>query len=556
MKNSSMHVAYFSMEFAFDDKLQNFAGGLGVLAADTMYSFADLEIPVVGVSLIYHQDDDQEKALMPEAFMKKREETIEIEIENRKIKIIIWQMDVTSKNGHTVPVFFLSSYTPENTRWDRDLTKHLYASDKYTRLGQEIILGIGGYRALKKLGYNDIKHYHMNEGHTAFLGLERLRTNGYNEEVVRAKSSFTTHTPVSAGHDYWGYPLIYQTLGNMVPQNIKNLATPDNLGMTQLAMNLSHKINSVSKRHNEVCKEMFPNHEIENITNGIYHPRWVGTAMKELFNTYLPSWEQQPEIFQTAPVVIPTEALDSARQIEKSALVEWINQMPHNFAVENPSKEDLFSPDTLTIGFARRFVPYKRPGLIFQNIDRLREIGYKKIQLVFAGKCHKNDMFCNKLQDTIRYYGRELRGQIKVIIIPDYNLEIAKHLITGVDIWLNNPFPPREASGTSGMKAALNGVLNLSILDGWWIEGLERAPLAGWGFGSNLNKKNVTNRDKFDEEELLNKLKEAIICYYDEKDMWNERMKHAISLLSYFNTHRLVHEYNNKIWNTDKTNLI
>jgi len=551
MKNSSIHVAYFSMEFAFDDKLQNFAGGLGVLAADTMYSFADLKIPAVGVSLIYHQNDDKEKALIPEAFMKKREETIEIEIENRKVKIIIWQLDVTSKNGHIIPVFFLSSYTPENTRWDRDLTKNLYAQDKYTRLGQEAILGIGGYRALKKLGYNDIKHYHMNEGHTAFLGLERLRTNGYNKEAVQAKSSFTTHTPVPSGHDYWDYPLARQTLGKMVPQDIKNLATQDSLGMTQLAMKLSHKINSVSKRHNEVCKEMFPNYEIENITNGIYHPRWIGDAMKELFNIYLPNWKQSPEIFEKTLKSIPNEALIHARQTEKLALVGWINQMPQNFAIKNPTKEDLFLPDTLTIGFARRFVPYKRPGLIFQDIDRLRKIGYRKIQLIFAGKCHKNDMFCNKLQDTIRYYGRELRGQIKVVMIPDYNLEIAKHLITGVDVWLNNPIPPREASGTSGMKASLNGVLNLSILDGWWIEGLERAPLAGWGFSGNINKEDI-DRNKYDQEELLNNLEEIIDCYYNKKDEWNERMKHAISLLSYFNTHRLVHEYNNKIWNTNK----
>ena len=551
MEDHPLHVAYFSMEFAFQDGLHNYAGGLGVLAADTIYSFADLGVPAVGVSMMYHQNDDKEKALIPEQFMKKREETVEITIENRKVKIIIWQMDVTGKNGHIVPIFFLSSYAPENTRWDRDLTKYLYASDRYTRLGQEAVLGIGGYRALKKMGYNTIKHYHMNEGHTALLGLERLRANGNVIDVVRSKSTLTTHTPVPAGHDYFDYQLAHETLGKLIPSNIKDLATKDNLGMTQLAMNLSCKTNSVSKRHNEVCKDMFPGREIENVTNGIYHPRWAGDAMRELFNTHLPNWEQDPTVFERAVEAIPTEALVNARLAEKKVFVEWINQMPENFAIENISEEDLFAEDTLTIGFARRFVPYKRPGLIFHNLEKLREIGYKKLQIVFAGRCHRDDMFCNKLRDTIVQHGRKLRGQVKVVVIPNHNLEIAKHLVTGVDVWLNNPIPPREASGTSGMKASLNGGLNLSVLDGWWIEGMEQAPMSGWGFGGDSHEENFADRDIHDADELLSNLKDVIDCYYERKDEWNERMKHAISLLSYFNTHRLVNEYNEKIWNSD-----
>ena len=552
MEDHPLHVAYFSMEFAFHDELLNYAGGLGVLAADTIYSLADLGIQAAGVTMAYHQDDNKEKAFIPEQFMKKRDETVEIIIEGRKVKIIIWQMDITGKDGHVVPVFFLSSYTPENTRWDRDLTKHLYASDRYTRLGQEAILGIGGYKALKKMGYSTIKHYHMNEGHTALLCLERLRANGNVEDVVRSKSTFTTHTPVPAGHDYFDYPLVYETLGNIIPQNIQNLATKDKLGMTQLAMNLSCKTNSVSKRHNEVCKEMFPGYEIENVTNGIYCPRWIGDAMRELFDTHLPDWEHDPTVFGKATEMIPTKALTDIRRSEKKAFVEWINQTPENFVIENILQEDLFSEDILTIGFARRFVPYKRPGLIFHDMDKLRKIGYKKLQLVFAGRCHPDDMFCNKLRDTIIHNGRELRGQIKVVVIPDYNLDVAKHLVTGVDVWLNNPIPPREASGTSGMKAALNGILNLSILDGWWIEGIERAPLAGWGFGGDSHEKDFANRDKCDTDELLNSLKDVIDCYYERKDEWNKRMKHAISLLSYFNTNRLIREYNEKIWNETK----
>jgi len=551
MEDHPLHVAYFSMEFAFHDELNNYAGGLGVLAADTMYSFADLGVPAVGVSLIYHQNDDKEKAFLPEKFMKKREETVEVTIENRKVKIIIWQMDVVGKNGHIVPVFFLSSYSPENTRWDRDLTKYLYASDRYTRLGQEAILGVAGYRALKKMGYNTIEHYHMNEGHTALLGLERLRANGNIIDIVKSKSTFTTHTPIPAGHDYFDYQLVYETLGNIIPPNIRDLATRDTLGMTQLAMNLSCKTNSVSKAHNEVCKSMFPGQTIENVTNGIYHPRWAGDSMRELFNTYLPDWEQNPTVFEKAVEAIPTEALLNARRAEKKALVEWINKDPENFPIENIIEEDLFSEDILTIGFARRFVPYKRPGLIFNNLDKLRDIGYKKLQIVFAGRCHPDDMFCNKLRDTIMHCGLELRGQIKVVVVPSHDLEIAKHLTAGVDVWLNNPIPPREASGTSGMKAAENGVLNLSILDGWWTEGMEQAPMAGWGFGGSSHEENFADRDTQDAEELLINLKDVINCYYERKDEWNERMKHAISLLSFFNTHRLVKEYDERIWNTE-----
>ena len=548
MENNPLHVAYFSMEIAFDDRFQNYAGGLGVLAADTLYSFADLGTAAAGITLWYHQNDEKTKALDPSQFMTRREETVEIQIEDRKVKIVIWQMDVTGKNGHVVPVFFLSSYTPENTKWDRDLTKWLYASDRYTRLGQEAILGIGGYRALKKLGYSNIEFYHMNEGHTALIGLERLRANGSNEDVVRAKSTFTTHTPVAAGHDYFDYSLAEETLGNILPNNIKDLATHDKLGMTQLAMNLSVKTNSVAKRHREVTQEMFPGYEIENVTNGIYHPRWVGNPMKNVLDTHIPGWEENPSLLENAPN-LPSDALLSARKAQKKEMVDWINSDPKCFDIQDMHDEDYFDEHTLTIGFARRFVPYKRPGLIFKDLERLRKIGYKKLQLVFAGKCHPDDMFCNKLRETISRYGSELRGQIQVAVVPDYDLDIAKRLVTGCDVWLNNPIPPREASGTSGMKAALNGSLNLSVLDGWWIEGFERAPQSGWGFGGSTHENDFNDRDDHDANELLNHLEDTIACYYDRKEEWTERMKQAISLVGFFNTHRMVNEYNDRIWN-------
>lgn len=535
------------MEMAFDDRFKNYAGGLGVLAADTAYSLADLGINAACVTLWYHQNDEKEKTLDPSLYMKKREETIEVQIEGRKVKVVIWQMDIVGKGGFVVPVFFLSAYTPENTKWDRDLTKYLYASDRYTRLGQEAVLGIGGYRALKKMGYSTIDYYHMNEGHTALIGLERLRANGNVEEVVRNKSTFTTHTPVPAGHDYFDYPLAQETLGDILPPNIKDIATHDKLGMTQLAMNLSVRTNSVAKRHREVTQEMFPGREIENVTNGMYHPRWVGNPMKELFDTHLENWEQDPSVFEHS-FNIPNEDIFHTHMAQKKELIDWINGQPQCFSMEDLTNDDYFNEDTLTIGFARRFVPYKRPSLIFKNLDKLREVGYKKLQIVFAGRCHPDDMFCNKLRDSIAHFGRELRGQIRVAVIPEYNLDVAKRLVTGCDVWLNNPIPPREASGTSGMKAALNGGLNLSVLDGWWIEGFEQRPMSGWGFGGSTHENDFGVRDEYDANELLDNLAGVIHTYYENKDEWIERMKHAIALTSYFNTHRMVQEYNKMIW--------
>jgi starch phosphorylase len=442
----------------------------------------------------------------------------------------------------------LSTFLPENNKWDRDLTKYLYSSDGYTRLVQEAILGIGGYRALKKLGYAAIDYYHMNEGHTALLTIERLRQNGFNEDTVRQKCTFTTHTPIPAGHDYFDYNLATKTLGSFLPDNIRDYATHDRLGMTQLAMNLSSKTNSVSKRHNEVCQSMFPGYEIENVTNGVYHPRWIGSHMKALYDEHFPNWEYEPEKLIDAPRILPSDELTSAHAAEKKEFVDWINENKDFLPLPEVIDDDMFKEDVLTIGFARRFVPYKRPDLIFKHLDKLREIGYRKLQIVFAGKCHPDDMYCNTLKDAIAKYASEFRGQIRIAIIPTYNLDVAKHLVTGVDVWLNNPIPSREASGTSGMKSALNGGLNLSAMDGWWIEGIERAPLSGWMFAKRLSEEDWSNRDEQDSCELLDNLRDVIDCYYNRPDEWLLRMKHAISLLAFFNTHRLVREYNERMW--------
>lgn len=545
MKTVTPQVAYFSMEFAFHNDMPNYAGGLGVLAADMMHSCADMSIPIVGVSLMYHHD---EGVFDPTKYLTKRKETVTVIIENRSVRIDLWQMNIEGISGYTVPVIFLSTNTPENPKWDRDLTKYLYSSNPYTRFGQEAILGIGGVRALKALGFEDIGCYHLNEGHSSCLTLELLRRNHYDEAAVKKLCTFTTHTPIAAGHDYFDYDLVYKTLNKIVPLNIKELATGERMGMTQLALNLSRTANSVSEKHREVCRDMFPSYTFENVTNGIYHNRWAGDPMKALFTKYLKNWQKKPEVFSQARSAIPDDALVTAHNQQKKALIEWINAHLEFFPYPTMLPEDLLEEDVLTIAFARRFVPYKRPDLIFHDIDRLRDIGYRKVQMIFAGHCHPDDAFCNNLKDKIKYVANILRGQIKIIVLPEYNLNIAKRLVTGADIWLNNPVPPLEASGTSGMKAALNGVLNASVLDGWWIEGHGMEPHSGWAFGSSSCNYHMADREAGDNDELLKELVDIIDCYYERRDEWIESMKASISLLAHFSTNRVVEEYCEKIW--------
>jgi glycogen phosphorylase len=549
LEREPIRVAYFSMEFALSGDIPNYAGGLGVLAADIVQSFADMDFRGVGVSLIYHQDEDVHKAFHAEKFMTLLPQSVTISIEGRDVKVGVYEYTVMGKTGKTVPIYFLTTNFPENKKWDRDLTKNLYASDQYTRFGQEVILGIGGVRILRALGYNQIEYFHMNEGHSAFLTFERLRETNYSDDEVRSSCAFTTHTPIAAGHDYFDYPLVQRVLGTIVPWHIKTLATQDRLSMTHLALSLSSKSNSVSERHREVCRQMFPGYNFENITNGVNHLRWVSPSMALLFDKFLPEWKKNPSVFGNAERLIPNEDLLNAHQTNKNELISWINANPDFFPVfSRPSNDDLFDTETLTITFARRFVPYKRPTLVFRDIEKLKDIGYKKIQFIFAGRCHPDDFFCNHMRDDLRKYAKSLRGQIRIAIIPNYTPEIAKKIVSGSDIWLNNPIRPREASGTSGMKAALNGLPNLSVLDGWWIEGLAEKRNAGWGFGEQSENLDESHRDDEDAKELYACLEEAIRDYSLGGEIWTKKMKASIALMGIFNTERVVNEYIQKMW--------
>jgi starch phosphorylase len=344
--------------------------------------------------------------------------------------------------------------------------------------------------------------------------------------------------------------MAYDVLRDMIPWHIRDVATQNRLSMTHLALNLSQKTNSVSKKHQEVCREMFPGYPIENITNGVHHIRWSSHWTQELFDRHLPDWRSNPKVLSSAPKNLPRNEVWDAHMKGKHDFISWLNAHPEFFYHESGLEpDDLFDPDILTIGFARRFVPYKRPTLIFRNLERLRKIGYKKIQLVFAGRCHPDDQFCISQREALRHFAQEMRGQIRIVVIPGYNVHISKKMVTGCDMWLNNPIVPREASGTSGMKVALNGGLNLSILDGWWIEGLHRAPRAGWGFGDHRWNMSDFDRNKHDSEELYAQLEKAIKCYYKRnKKEWIDRMKDAMSLMGYFNTKRCIEEYDTIMW--------
>jgi len=380
------------------------------------------------------------------------------------------------------------------------------------------------------------------------LTLELLKLHNYDESFVKNHSTFTTHTPVPAGHDYFDYDMAYRVLGKMMPLNIKKLATEAQLGMTQLALNLSVRSNSVAEKHRQVCENMFPGFHFENVTNGIYMPRWVSHHVQKVLDDHLPGWQDNPEVLNEAVEKLPSDQLLHAKYQAKKELIDWINDHPEFYPWENIQDDDWLNADTLTICFARRCVPYKRPDLIFKDLEKLRNVGYKKIQLIFAARWHKHDTYCSNMYEKLQDLAKSLRGQVRVIVLPDYSIDIARKLVGGADVWLNNPIPPQEASGTSGMKAALNGGLNLSILDGWWIEGIEKRPRSGWGFSPQSEYLAPLKRDDVDAQDLYKALGDAVDCYYNRREEWEERMKESIALLSFFNTHRVVNEYYEHMW--------
>ena len=551
-------IAYFSMEIGLRDEIPTFSGGLGILAGDTIKSSADLNLPLVAVSLIYHKGyfkqniDDQGHQIElpaiwePSKTMTTVPEKVNVTIEGRTVYIQAWVYFVESPRGGEIPVIFLDTNLPENSEEDRELTDCLYGGDDSYRIKQEVVLGIGGVKMLKMLGFQ-IKKYHMNEGHAAFLTLELLHqfkidleevwdeSFVWNFEVVKELCVFTTHTPVEAGHDKFSYDLYRSIVGDYFPENvIRGLAGEENLNMTLLALNLSNDVNGVAKKHGEVSQDMFPGYKINSITNGVHSYTWTCDSFKRLYDKYIPGWANEPELFVRVDMV-PPEELWNAHFEARKILIDYVNYT-----------QDLnMDYETLTIGFARRFATYKRASLLFADIKKLEKIASGKIQVVYAGKAHPKDEGGKKLIEDIFSFSHKLKGKINITFINNYNMETALKIISGVDIWLNTPVRPLEASGTSGMKAAHNGVLNFSVLDGWWIEGHIEGD-TGWSIGPESTEVVPDeNANEIDTSDLYNKLEKIIIpTFYQDRNKWISMMKSAIGKNAYyFNTHRMMLRY-------------
>ena len=549
-------IAYFSMEIGLKNEIKTYSGGLGVLAGDTIKSAADLRLPMVAVSLLtkrgfFKQELDpfgRQKELPdewnPANFMARLADRITVGIESREVQIAPWLYVVESATGGKLPVIFLDTDLPENAPEDREITLYLYGGDATYRLKQEIVLGIGGTRILEQLGF-EIKKYHMNEGHSSLLTLELLKRYKKNiEDVwderlvwdvdkVRGLCVFTTHTPVEAGHDKFPYELAEKTLtdADVIPMRvIKEFSGQSSLNMTILGINLSNYINGVAKKHGEVSKGMFPGYEIHAITNGVHSFTWTCDSFKRLYDKYLPGWANEPEIFVRVGR-IPDEELWGAHMEAKKTLIDFVNR----------ETQAGMNYDTLTIGFARRATAYKRADLLLSDPERLARIGEGRIQIIYAGKAHPKDETGKDLIQRIVEIGERLKDRVKIVFIQNYNMDTALKIISGVDVWLNTPMRPHEASGTSGMKATHNGVPNFSVLDGWWIEGhIEN--YTGWAIGPSPDVPADPARDA---DDLYYKLESTIIpTFYSDKKIWIRIMENAIGKNAYyFNTHRMMRLY-------------
>lgn len=545
----SRRVAYFSMEVAVDARIPTYSGGLGVLAGDTLRSSADLRVPMVAITLLSRrgyfdqtlddQGHQQERPVhfVPDQSLRPLSATVQLEIERRAVTVRAWQYDVVGLSGYVVPLIFLDTGVPTNTTYDRSLTDFLYGGDQDYRLGQEIVLGIGGVRMLRALGYTGIQRFHMNEGHASLLVLELLNRRGGSQSTewdfdgARNRSVFTTHTPVSAGHDQFDYDSVQRMLGPSVPLEVlQMLAGPERLNMTRLALNLSRYVNGVAKRHEEVSREMFPGYPIEHITNGVHSLTWTCDSFRQLYDQHIPGWRNDPAMLRKA-IGIPNDKIWDAHAEAKARLLDFIRQ----------SARGSFSMDTFTIGYARRATAYKRPDLVFTHLARLRQVVEHAgpIQFVFAGKAHPKDFEGKALIERIHAVSRDLRGDIPVIYLENYNTEMAKLIVSGVDLWLNTPQRPLEASGTSGMKAAHNGIPSFSTLDGWWIEGHIEG-VTGWSIGAASSASSDG-----DANDLYCKLKDEVaLTFYRAREKWIDIMRHSIALnASFFNTHRMTQQY-------------
>ena len=552
-----VQIALFSMEIGIDHKMPTYSGGLGVLAGDILRSCADLSVPIAAITLasnkgyLYQRlDDEGNQTELPiewriDDFTTLTAPKVSVLIEGREVKIQAWKYLLTGIEGYQVPVYLLDTNLFENSDSDREITSYLYGGDERYRLSQEIVLGIGGVRMLEALGYTDIQKYHMNEGHSALVALELIKKLKANNpeyakeqiiELVRKKCVFTTHTPVPAGHDKFQTSLVKSLLrGYLEDEEIDNICHENELNMTLLALNHSEYINGVAKKHEEISRNMFPGYPIDSITNGVHHVFWTSEPFCKLYDGYIGGWRKDP--FDLRYVIsIPKEEIIQAHGEAKKRLLDLVNAK-HSVGMDY---------NTFTLGFARRITKYKRPDLLFSNLDRLVNIAKNTpIQIILAGKAHLKDMEGKELIKIIFNAIKRLKEDIKIVFLENYDMELAKVITSGVDVWLNTPKRPLEASGTSGMKACLNGVPSLSILDGWWLEGCIEG-VTGWAIGSITPEGSADlSADSKDAEDLYDKLERVILpMFYNDKDAWAQIMRYAIAFnSSFFNSHRMVSQY-------------
>ncbi len=553
---SETRVAYLSMEIGLRTEMPTYSGGLGVLSGDTLRAAADLGVPVVAVTLLYrqgffrqhlaadgHQSEDQ-PVWDPERFLEPCPQRAKVMVEGREVVLRAWLYRLQGVHGDEVPIYMLDADLPENAPEDAALTGQLYGGDQRYRLRQEAVLGIGGVAMLRALGYKDIETYHMNEGHSALLTLALLyeeepgRASGWTDPAmiatVRSKCVFTTHTPVPAGHDRFPIGLVTEVLGDEIAETIHQLPCVEGhvLNMTYLGLFFSRYVNGVAQLHGQVAQGLYPDYKIHSITNGVHARTWTSNQMAKLFDEYIEGWNADSHMLRRA-LTIPVHEIISTHRKAKGALLDEVFKRTGT----------MLDPSVMTIGFARRAATYKRADLVFGNIENLKRIAHEagRIQFVYAGKAHPHD---EPAKDIIRrvYQARDaLQGEIPVVYLEEHDMTLGKLLCSGVDLWLNNPQRPMEASGTSGMKAALNGVPSLSVLDGWWPEGWIEG-VTGWNIGDG-----VADIDDPEVERawLHNKLNYVIVpMFYGSPESYGRVMRSTIAINgSYFTAQRMLQQY-------------
>jgi len=555
MSSETGTIAYLSMDVAIDSDIPTYSGGLGILAGDMLRSAADLEMPMVAVSLLHRKGyfdqrlDTRGNQLespsnwSPENRLEPLPQRASVVIEGRSVSLRAWKYLFRGVTGHTVPLLLLDTDLEGNDPRDRALTDHLYGGDEHYRLCQETILGFGGLAMLRALGYSNVHVFHMNEGHSAFITValleERIATHvrqGGSEtdvQAVRQQCVFTTHTPVPAGHDRFTAALIRQVLGERRAGLLEQIRVINgDLNMTELALRLSRYVNGVSLRHGQVSRALFPEYDIDAITNGVHAVAWTSAPFCALYDRVIPEWRRDNCYLRYA-IGMPLHEIRQAHAEAKKDLfqqVRWLTGIQ-------------LDPSVFTLGFARRATAYKRADLLFTNVERLKHIARSvgPLQLIYAGKAHPRDEAGKAIIRRIFEAAAALANDVRVVYLENYDMALGKLICSGVDVWLNTPLRPQEASGTSGMKAALNGVPSFSVLDGWWIEGHVEG-VTGWSIDGTDGPENDSDAEV---SSLYRKLEQVILpLFYKDPSKFTEVMRSAIAINgSFFNTQRMMFQY-------------